>query len=448
MQQLPPGPQLGRVAQGALLHRDPLGFLRRMRAEHGDVFTLRLAISGPMVIVAAPEAAPRIIDADPAHGHGGEARRRIVQMISPESVLGSDGQQHRTARSRLAPAFAAKALDRHREAMAQIAGAHAARWPRGRPFRLLPRVRTLCDTVFIRLVLGVRDEERATALVLAVRRMLWTPGNPPLPPPGRGSGLAGALGMRLFERRVAPVARLLADEVEARRRAGDVQGDDLLACMLRAEPPLATEQLVDQLVPVLMAGQEPPAAALTWLLDRLAREPHAAERFASASDEDAAWREAFVRETLRVRPAVHSVARRLTAPLELAGHRLPAGVVAVAPIVLLHRDAQAYPDADAFRPERFHDGTSDGAPYLPFGGGARRCLGEPLAHAMIGSVVPAILRAIRLRLLWPQPERMVVRGTVLVPHRSGLAVARDRSATSRPRIESASSCRSNRANRR
>lgn len=400
-----------------------------MQGRHGDVFTLRLAIAGPMVVLAAPEAAARIVEASPTEGHAGEARRRIVQMISPRSVLGADEERHRSARARLAPAFTPEALERQRDAIAQIAAAHAERWPRGRPFRLLPRVRTLCDDVFVRLVLGVRDDARAQALVLAVRRMLWTPGNPPAVPPGPGAGLAGVAGERLFARRAAPVAELLAGELEARRRAGDADGDDLVSCMLRADPPLATDRIVDELIPVLMAGQEPPAAALTWLLDRVAREPHAAERFAVAREDDAAWREAFVRETLRVRPAVHSVARRLAKPLDVAGHRLPQGAVAVAPIVLLHRDPRAYPDADRFRPERFADGAPDETtPFLPFGGGARRCLGEPLAHALIERAVPAILRAIELRPLRPQPERMVVRGTVLVPHRSGLAVARTRAA--------------------
>src|SRR5829696_2689706 len=87
--QLPAGPDLGRVTQGVLFHRDPLGFLRRMRDRHGDVFTLRLAIAGPMVIVTVPAAAERIVDASPTQGHAGEARRRIVQMISPPSVLGA-----------------------------------------------------------------------------------------------------------------------------------------------------------------------------------------------------------------------------------------------------------------------------------------------------------------------------------------------------------------------
>src|SRR5215218_5649699 len=235
MRQLPTGPDLGRFAQSVWFHRDPLGFLQTMRADYGDAFTLRLAIAGPMVVLAAPEAAARIVEASPTEGHAGEARRRIVQMISPRSVLGADEERHRSARARLAPAFTPEALERQRDAIAQIAAAHAERWPRGRPFRLLPRVRTLCDAVFVRLVLGVRDDARAQALVLAIRRMLWTPGNPPAVPPGPG---AGAAGERLFARRAAPVAELLAAELVARRGAGDADGDDLVSCMLRADPPL------------------------------------------------------------------------------------------------------------------------------------------------------------------------------------------------------------------
>jgi cytochrome P450 len=151
------------------------------------------------------------------------------------------------------------------------------------------------------------------------------------------------VGTRLFDRRVAPVARLLAEEIGARQRLDDTEGGDILACMLHADPPLATDEIVEELIPVLMAGQEPPAVALTWLLDRLGREPHAAERFAFEAEEEAPWREA------------------------------------------IERAARARDDRE--RPARG-------------------------------------LRAVRLKPPWPQPERMVVRGTVLVPHRSGVAVAR------------------------
>jgi cytochrome P450 len=117
----------------------------------------------------------------------------------------------------------------------------------------------------------------------------------------------------------------------------------------------------------------------------------------------------------------------------------------MAPIPLLHRDPRAYPEPDAFRPERWRAPAAPAAPYVPFGSGARRCLGEHLALAYFEAVVPAILRVVRLRPVSPRPERMVLRGTTLVPHRSGLAVATLRE---RPiRSEDASPCISSLATR-
>jgi len=422
---LPSGPSAGRLAQAAAFHRDPLGFLRRTRDEFGDAFTLRLAAAGPMVVFSDPAVVDEIAELPRAVGHAGAARRRLVQMISERSVLGTDGQDHRITREQLEPAFARDRVDHLRDAMTRIAEAHVADWPRGRPFRVLPRMRAIADEVFAKLVIGVRDERRAKALAGATQRMLWTPGNPPFPPPGQYAGLLGAAATRLFERRKAPVAALLAAEIDARRASGENHGDgdggiDVIASMLRATPERPTDELVDELVPLLMAGQEPAAAGLTWVLDRLARNPDLAEHFLEAPDDDR-LRTATVREALRLRPAVHSVARKLTEPHTIGGRELPAGAVASVPIVLVHRDANAFPDPDTFRPERFVDRGLDELPFLPFGGGPRRCLGEWLAHAEIGTVIPTILRQLGLKSMFPEPERMVVRGTVLVPHRSGLA---------------------------
>src|SRR5215217_5461984 len=362
MSSLPPGPELPPLVQTVAFHREPLGVLRRARARHGPLFTLRLSVAGPTVVAASAGAASVLLEADPDRAHAGEARRRLLPMASPRSSFGGDGEAHRAARRRIAPAFEPDVLARRQDALAALAAEHAPRWPRGRPFRVLPRVRTLIDDVFIRHVLGVDDERLAGPLRTALRRMLNSPGNPPVPLPGEGNDtLAGPAGA-LFAWRKAPVEKLLA-------RAG------------RSED--ARE--------ALLAGGD------------------AADR--------------VVRETLRLQPPALAVLRRTTAPVEVPGGTIPAGSTTIVPIPLLHRDASAFPDPERFDPARWGSGRAAEAAYLPFGGGARRCIGLHLSQAYFAGVVPAVLRAVRLRPVGRGPERMVVRATTLVPQRSGLMTA-------------------------
>lgn len=82
--------------------------------------------------------------------------------------------------------------------------------------------------------------------------------------------------------------------------------------MVAAEADLTTEQIVDELMSLLMAAQEPPSIALTWILDRLARDPELATEF--LADPRGRRADAVVRETLRLRPPASGALRRLLAP--------------------------------------------------------------------------------------------------------------------------------------
>lgn len=395
---LPDGPRAGVLAQTVALHRDPLGTLRRTRAQFGDVFTLRLTTVRPLVVVASPAEVEPLLTADPRRARAGKARREMLPMASARSIFGSDGPQHGAARRRVAGLFAPQAVAQRAEPIAALAADHVAGWPRGRPFRLLPRLRALVDEVFVRELLGIREHERGRAVAAAIQRMLWSPGNPPLSVPGEGDGLLGAAGAALFARRRAPLARLLADEIDDRRARGET-GADVLGCLLSAEPAQPTDAMVDELLALLMAAQEPAAAALSWLLQRVAREPGLADAFAPGGEAGAA----VVDETLREYPAAVAALRRMSAPSTVAGHDLPAGVTVMLPTVLLQRESGMF---------------------LPFGGGGRRCLGEPLFRTYVDAIVPVVLRSLRLSPAWPVRERMVLRGTILVPHRGALMVAR------------------------
>ena len=108
------------------------------------------------------------------------------------------------------------------------------------------------------------------------------------------------------------------------------------------------------------------------------------------------------------------VARRLSAPLELLGHRLPAGTTVMPAIYLVHFDNRNHNSPEAFNPERFANGF-DGTTWLPFGGGRRRCLGAALAMMELRIVLAHVLQRRQPEPVDPRPERPRLRGITFVP---------------------------------
>lgn len=417
---LPDGPSAHPLVQSPVFARDPQGALLRARARYGPVFTLRLAGVGPVVVAATTDALEVIADADPGGSSAGTARRGVLPQAARASMFGSDGDEHREVRARIAPPFDARRVADREAAMAERAAAHVASWPVGRPFRLLSRARTLAEDLFVRFVLGVEDDVRARMVVQAVGATLRTPGNPPLTPPDRDEQRPlGPLVHAEFHRRLRPLRGLLTREVADRRSGRIPMGDGILGHV--AATGLSDERIVDELLVVLAAAQEPMAIALTRVLDRYARDPE----LVAALDRDGPDAPAFdavASEALRLHPPALASLRTLTRDVEVGGHALPAGTDVMVSFTLLNRDPTVFPDPARFDPSRFLDGPPPPT-FLPFGIGERRCPGEPLAGAELRASVPAVLSALRLRPLSREPERAVQRATVLVPQRSALVVA-------------------------
>jgi cytochrome P450 len=138
--------------------------------------------------------------------------------------------------------------------------------------------------------------------------------------------------------------------------------------------------------------------------------------------------DAVVKETLRIRPVIVDVARKLTRDTEVAGWRLPAGTLVLPAIAVLHKRPDLYDSPDEFRPERWLDGSPESYAWIPFGGGVRRCIGASFAQVEMRTVLREVLRRVRLRAPSPRPERGVVRHVTVVPGRGCRAVVTERLA--------------------
>ena len=104
----------------------------------------------------------------------------------------------------------------------------------------------------------------------------------------------------------------------------------------------------------------------------------------------------MVKETLRVRPVVVDVARKLQRDVELGGWQLPAGTLVLPAIAAVHVRPGPLPVAagvPAGALPRTRRATESYA-WIPFGGGVRRCIGASFAQVEMRVVLREVLRRV------------------------------------------------------
>jgi cytochrome P450 family 135 len=439
---LPPGTRLPRLAQSALWAVYPGALSRYCRRRFGPTFTLRPLGIGDVVVLTQPEAIGEVFTGDREVLRAGEANAVMGPIVGRHSLLTLDGERHIRHRRLVSPSFHGEAVRAYGERVAEIAAAEVDRWPVGREFPIRPRMQAITLEVILRTVVGVSDERRLERLRTLLRRItqvgvveMWIVWAYPHLIDHRAV-------RRLSTLRLMPeVDRLLYEEIAA-HRAGEAgsQREDVLAMLLAARDEdgegLTDEELRDHLITLLVAGHETTTTALAWCFERLLRHPAAYARLQRELEEgqEERYLEAVLSETLRVRPVIDAVWRKLSAPVAVAGHLLPAGAT-VMPSIELVQHSGAFADASAFRPERFLEGSSPQYTFIPFGGGARRCVGASFAMMEMRAIVRTVLERVSLRAPTARSERVKVHHITLVPARGGRVIVTGRRGA--PRSEAA-----------
>jgi cytochrome P450 len=432
MSELPPGSRAPALVQAARYLRDPLGFLPRYQQRYGDIFTVHFPFFGRIVYVASPELVKAVFTGSPSVLHAGEANATVLEpALGPSSVLTLDDEPHLRQRKLLLPPFHGDRVRRYGELILDVTRREIESWPVGRTFSLRPSTQRITLSVILRAVFGVNDEsrvDRASKLIDAFSDRVTTITRFPFLRRDLGPGSPWRRFLKARER----LDEFVYEEIGLRRAEGEgEERDDVLSLLLRARhedgAPMSDSELRDELLTVIGAGHETTATALAWAIERLLRTPRALERLREtiAAGEDG-YLEATVRETLRVRPVIIDVARKLTEPATIGGYELPAGSFVVPAIAGIHYRDDLYPQPQEFRPERFLDGSADNYAWIPFGGGIRRCVGAAFAEFEMRTILREIVSRADLRAPDPEPERVITRNITMSP-KHGTRVVLERS---------------------
>ena len=419
---LPPGPRAPAAWQTIAWMARPGAFLRGVHDRFGDPVTIRTYwTEEPMVLFSGPDAVREVFRLDPAIAPAGQSWEFLRPFAGPHSILLLDGEEHLRERRLLQMPFHGERMRALAPIVAELARRELGAW-RGRVIAL-ERMRQLTLEIILRVVFGAHDEQEAAQLRDAVEGTLASVRSMPR-----------MLAMALVQRDLGPRSpwgrfriavehfdALLLDVV-ARRRA-ERGGDSVLALLLeqRDEDGNAPtdRHLRDQLVALLVGGHDSSAASLAWAFERLARHPAVHARLRAG---DPAYLDAVVKEVLRVRPALTIAPRRLLEPVRIGGRSLPAGIQVAACLWLALRRNDLWPDAAAFRPERWLEGAAPNPmSWIPFGGGVRRCPGHEFAEMEMREVLRAAAD-LTIRPVRPESERPRRSMLVVTPHLGGEVV--------------------------
>jgi len=401
--------------------RDPLNLLTTYQRRYGDVFTLRFPFFPRLVYVADPGLVKQIFTSSAGSLHPGEANGSVLEpVLGPNSVLTLDGRPHMRQRKLLLPPFHGERIQRYEELIRTATRREMESWPVGEPFALRPSTQRITMAVILQAVFGVHDDERLATFERLIdqftaRVELITS----FPPLRRSFGRFSPWAR--FVRARDELDSFIYEEIRLRRAEAEAggDGDNVLSLLLAARDeegePMTDEELRDELVTVLAAGHETTATGLAWAMERLTRSPRVMARLRESLPEGDEYLDATIKETLRARPVLVDVARKVVEPVEIGGYRLPPGTFLMAAITALHHREDLFPEPEQFRPERFLDGRTDTYAWIPFGGGVRRCIGASFAEFEMRVVLREIVGTARLRAADPAPERPKVRNITMAP---------------------------------
>jgi cytochrome P450 len=323
----------------------------------------------------------------------------------------------------LLPPFHGERMQGYEQTMQEIAAREIESWPTGTPHKLRPRMQALTLEIILRTVFGVDEGEAGKLADLrgALREFLDITTNPRFLLPLLIVGPKRIRGVGALRRRIDRVDELIYREIAERRQAEDIgEREDILSMMIGAThedgSPMSDEEIRDELLTLLVAGHETTATSLSWAVERLVRHPEKLERLrAEVAEGREEYLTATIQETLRLRPVISIVLRKLTEPVEIGGYELPAGVSVAPCVYLAHRNPEVYPEPDRFLPERFLDNPPGTYTWIPFGGGVRRCLGASFAQFEMAVVLKELVRRHEIRPANSKPERVFRRAITETP---------------------------------
>ena len=226
----------------------------------------------------------------------------------------------------------------------------------------------------------------------------------------------------------AKMREVYIDIINKRRESGGEEGSDmiwnLMNCKYKDGRPIPDKEIAHMMITLLMGGQHTSSSASSWIILHLASRPDITEELyeeqMQSLSEDGnlpplqyeqldklPLLKNVIKETLRVHSSIHSIMRKVKKDLPVSGtdYVIKSNKVMLSSPLVTALDEEFFNNAKEWNPHRWdgknenEDDDNDGeiskgtrSPYLPFGAGRHRCIGEKFAYLNLSVIIATMVR--------------------------------------------------------
>ena len=412
----------------------PLAYMDAAEQRYGDIFNAPVMGNHPVVLFVSNPQALQQIFANDTKQFIAPPNQLVRPLVGNSSILTLEGSRHRRERRLLMPPFHGERMQTYGQLICELVDNAMSSLSIDTSFSARKLAQEISLEVMLKVVFGIYQAERFNRLKSLMVRLTDSLQSPFIggllffPSLQKDLGAQSPWGyLRDLQRQIS---ELVYAEISDRHQ-NQVQGSDILSLMILARDengqPMSDAELHDELITLMLAGHETTASAIAWALYWIHRHPQVREKLIGelhdlGKDSDPTsivqlpYLTAVCNETLRLFPvAVLTVPREVKEPVELMGYQLEPGMRVYGCIYLTHQRPDIYPEPKSFKPERFLERQFSPYEFFPFGGGARRCIGEALALFEMKLVLATMLSHHRLAMANLEPEYPQRRGVTFAP---------------------------------
>ncbi len=427
-----PGPKasplLGNLSQ---LRGGVLPFFTQLGRDYPDLARFRY-FHVNLITVHTPELLEQVLIHQNARLHRSFDFEQIRHAFG-NGILTSDGALWRRQRRLVQPSFDRKHLEAYGAKMAAHAAHEMESWRDGEVINIYDRIGRIAMAVMADIVFSIQgdhiDDIMATAIddfmtrfAELTTKLVPLPFKTPTP-----------TNMRI-RRSIRRLDRFIREQV-ADRSDRDEPGEDILGRLMSArddQGPMSPQQLRDEVVTLLFAGQDTVTLALTYTLFLLGQHPDEFARLVEEVDQlsglptvadlkQLPFAHRVVDESMRVYPPIWGTGRTVIEPFELAGYHLPKGTQLIVAPWITHRDHRYFDDPYVFRPDRWLNPTWPKSAYFPYILGPRKCIGAHFGRMETVLVLAALVQRYAFELV-DEPTLLELMPAITLRPRHGLRV--------------------------